>query len=71
MTREERLKFLKQSFTVLEGLAQDINQKITDAKEGVTEESANLIIGSLSGIDQTAQHLKNIFEAMVFMHQKN
>ena len=71
MIREERLKFLKQSFTVLEGLAQEINQKIADAKEGVAEDSANLIIGSLVGIDQAAQHLKNIFESMVFMHRGN
>ena len=69
MTREESLKFLKQSFQVLEGLAQDINQRIEYAKEGVTENNANLIIGSLAGVDQTAQHLKNIYEAMVLMHR--
>ena len=69
MTKEERLKFLKQSFTVLEGLAKDITQKIDDAKGGIEGDNANLIIGGLVGIDQTAQHLKNIYEAMLFMHR--
>jgi len=69
MNKEEKLKFLKQSFTVLEGLAQDINQRMEYAKEGVAEDNTNLIIGGLSGIEQTAQHLKNIYEAMLFMHR--
>ena len=69
MTREEKLKFLKQSFTVLEGLVQDIAQKMEYGKEGVSEGNANLIIGGLSGIDQAAQHLKSIYDAMLFMHR--
>jgi hypothetical protein len=69
MTKDERLTFLKQSFTILKGLSEDINEKIAYAEEGVSEDSANLIIGSLAGIEQAAQHLKNIYEAMVFIHQ--
>ena len=69
MTKSERLAFLKQSFAVLEGLANEINEKIAYAKDGASEENANLIIGGLAGIDQAAQHLKNIYEAMLFVHR--
>ncbi|MGB2579446.1 hypothetical protein AAIR98_001365 [Elusimicrobium simillimum] len=69
MKKEEKINFLKQSYNVLEGLAKDINQKMDDAKSGLEEENANLIIGSLSGIEETAQHLKNIYEAMLFIHR--
>ncbi|WP_424244247.1 hypothetical protein Dip510_001448 [Elusimicrobium posterum] len=69
MTNEEKVKFLKRSYCVLQGLVKDINQKMDDAKSGLEEENANLIIGSLSGIEETAQHLKNIYEAMLFMHR--
>jgi hypothetical protein len=67
MTKEEKIKFSKQRFTMLEGLAKDIEQRMGYAKEGVREGNANLIIGSLS--EETAQHLKNIYEAMLFMHR--
>jgi hypothetical protein len=69
MTRDERLTFIKQSFTALEGLTSEINEKITHAKEGVSEGNVNLIIGSLAGVDQAAHHLKNIHEAMIFIHR--
>ena len=69
MTKNERLAFLKQSFTVLKGLSEDINEKIAYAEEGVSEDNANLIIGGLAGVDQAAGHLKNIYEAMLFMHK--
>jgi len=71
MTKEQRLEFLKQSFTALEGLSKEINEKTAYAKEGVSGGNANLIIGSLAGIDQAAQHLKNIYDAMLFIHRKN
>lgn len=70
MTKAEKTKFMKQSYAILEQLATDISGRIVDAKEGVEEENNNLIIGSLSGIESTAQHLKNIFETMLYTHQK-
>ena len=69
MTKEQRLEFLKQSFTALEGLTKEINEKTAYAKEGVSGGNANLIIGGLAGIDQAAQHLKNIYDAMLFIHR--
>ena len=69
MTKEEKLQFIKQSYSVMETLLKDINEKMAYAKEGVEENNANLIIGSLADIDKTAQHLKNIHETMFFIHQ--
>ena len=70
MTREEKTKFIKQSFGILEQLVADINERVANAKEGAEENNNNLIIGGLSGIETTAQHLKNIYEAMLYAHQK-
>ncbi|MCL2888471.1 MAG: hypothetical protein FWF35_04155 [Elusimicrobia bacterium] len=69
MTKEEKIRFLKQSFSVLEGLTRDINQKMAYAKEGVEENKANLIIGGLADIDKAALHLKSVYETMLFMHR--
>ena len=69
MTKEEKLQFIKQSYSVMETLVKDINEKMANAKEGMAENNANLIIGSLAEIDKTAQHLKNIHEAMAFIHR--
>lgn len=68
MTKEEKLQFIKQSYSVMETLVNDINEKMANAKEGIVENNANLIMGSLAEIDKTAQHLKNIHEAMAFIH---
>jgi len=70
MTKEEKTKFIKQSFGILEQLAADINERIANAKDGAAENNNNLIMGGLSGIEATAQHLKNVYEAMVYAHQK-
>lgn len=63
-----KLEMLTQSLQVLTELAADMQQQIANAQEGVSEKSANLIMGSLAGIEETASHIKNIYEAMVFMH---
>lgn len=69
MTKEEKLQFIKQSYSVMETLIKDINERMDNAKEGMEENNANLIIGSLADIDKTAQHLKNLHEAMEFIHK--
>ena len=61
---------LTQSLQILTELSADMQQQIANAQEGVSEKSANLIIGSLAGIEETALHIKNIYEAMVFMHRR-
>ncbi len=65
-----KLKMLTQSLQILTELSADMQQQIANAQEGVSEKSANLIMGSLAGIEETASHIKNIYEAMVFLHQR-
>lgn len=66
-----KLEILTQSLQALKELSTDLQKQIMQAQEGVTEKSANLILGSLAGIDQTASHIKHIYEAMLFINQKN
>ena len=66
-----KLEILTQSLQILKELSTDLQKQIMQAQEGVTEKSANLILGSLAGIDQTASHIKHIYEAMLFINQKN
>lgn len=61
---------LTQSLQILTELSADMQQQIANAQEGVSEKSANLIMGSLAGIEETALHIKNIYEAMVFLHRR-
>lgn len=65
-----KLEMLTQSLQILTELSADMQQQIANAQESVSEKSANLIMGSLAGLDQTASHIKNIYEAMVFMHRR-
>lgn len=68
MTKEEKLQFINQSYSIMETLIKDINEKMANAKEGVGENNTNLIMGSLADIDKLAQHLRNIHETMAFIH---
>ena len=63
-------EMLTQSVQILTELAGDMQKQIANAQEGADEKSANLIMGSLAGLDQTASHIKNIYEAMVFLHRR-
>lgn len=65
-----KLEMLTESVRILEELVADMQKQVVQAKEGVSEKSANLIMGSLAGIDQTAVHVKNIYDAMLFMHRR-
>lgn len=65
-----KLEMLTQSLQILTELSADMQQQIANAQEGVSEKSANLIMGSLAGIAETASHIKNIYEAMAFMHRR-
>ncbi|WP_177747541.1 hypothetical protein [Candidatus Avelusimicrobium fimicolum] len=65
-----KLEMLTQSLQIVTELSADMQQQIANAQEGVSEKSANLIMGSLAGIEETASHIKNIYEAMMFMHQR-
>ena len=53
-----KLEILTQSLQILKELSTELQKQIMQAQEGVTEKSANLILGSLAGIDQTTSHIK-------------
>ena len=65
-----KLEMLTQSLQILTELSADMQQQIANAQEGVSEKSANLIMGSLAGIEETASHMNHLYEAMVFMHRR-
>lgn len=54
-----KLEMLTQSLQILTELSADMQQQIANAQEGVSEKSANLIMGSLAGIEETVSHIKN------------
>lgn len=65
-----KLEMLTQSLQILTELSADMQQQIANAQEGASEKSANLIMGSLAGIEDTASHIKNIYEAMMFLYRR-
>ena len=65
-----KLEMLTQSLQILTELSANMQQQIANAQEGVSEKSANLIMGSLASIEDTASHIKNIYEAMAFLHRR-
>ena len=69
MNEKEKLELIKRSYSVLKDLVNDINKRMADAEEGIKESNINLIMGSLLGIDNTAEQLKNIFTVMEYIHR--
>lgn len=65
-----KLELLTHSLKVLTALSDDIQKAISNAQEGVEKGSSDLIIGSLCGMDQTALHIKNIYEMMLSVQRK-
>lgn len=68
MNEKEKLELMKHSYSILKDLVNDINKRMADAEEGIKESNRNLIIGSLLGIDKTAEQLKNVFTVMEYLH---
>ena len=69
MNEKEKLELMKHSYSILKDLVNDINKRMADAEEGIKESNINLIMGSLLGIDKTAEQLKNIFTVMEYIHR--
>lgn len=65
-----KLELLTHSLKVLMALSDDIQKAISNAQEGVEKGSSDLIMGSLCGIDQTALHIKNIYDMMLSVQRK-
>ncbi|WP_428058685.1 hypothetical protein [Candidatus Avelusimicrobium faecicola] len=69
MTEKERLEVIKHSYEVLQWLVKDSTERVKDAQEGVDTSDQNLIMGSLYGIDDTADRIKNVYAVMTYLHQ--
>lgn len=61
MTEKEKLEVIKHSYEVLQGL-------VKDAKDGIATSDQNLIMGSLYGLDCTAERIKNVYAVMTYLH---
>ena len=70
MTEKERLEVIKHSYEVLHGLVKDLSKSAKDAQEGIDISDQNLIMGSLYGIDSTAERIKNVYAVMTYLHQE-
>lgn len=70
MTDKERLEIMKHSYSVLQGLAQEVAEKISDAQDGIKEDNRDLIMGSLYGLDEAAERIKNVYTVMMYLHQR-
>ena len=69
MTDKEKLEVIKHSYEVLQGLVKDLNQRVKDAQEGIANSDQNLIMGSLYGLDCTAERIRNVYAVMTYLHQ--
>lgn len=69
MTEKEKLEVIKHSYEVLQGLVKDLTERVKDAQKGVDTSAQNLIMGSLYGIDGTAERIKNVYAVMTYLHQ--
>lgn len=69
MNEKEKLELMRHSYSILKDLVNDINKRMADAEEGIKENNRNLIMGSLLGIDNTAEQIKNVFTVMEYLHR--
>ena len=69
MTEKERLEVIKHSYEVLQGLVKDLTERVKDAQEGIDISDRNLIMGSLYGIDDTTERIRNVYAVMTYLHQ--
>lgn len=69
MTDKEKLEVIKHSYEVLQGLVKDLNERVKDAQEGIANSDQNLIMGSLYGLDCTAERIRNVYAVMTYLHQ--
>ena len=69
MTDKEKLEVIKHSYEVLQGLVKDLTERVKDAQEGIATSDQNLIMGSLYGLDCTADRILNFYAVMTYLHQ--
>ena len=64
MTEKEKLEVIKHSYEVLQSLVKDLTERVQDAKDGIATLDQNLIMGSLYGLDCTAERIRNVYAVM-------
>ena len=69
MTEKEKLDVIKHSYEVLQSLVKDLTERVKDAKDGIATSDQNLIMGSLYGLDCTAERIRNVYAVMTYLHQ--
>lgn len=69
MNDQDKLEVIKHSFEVLSKLVNRIEKQVKDAREGIITADRNLIMGSLWGIDEAADRIRNVFAVMKYLHQ--
>ena len=69
MTEKEKLEVIKHSYEVLQSLVKDLTERVKDAKDGIATSDQNLIMGSLYGLDCTAERIRNVYAVMTYRHQ--
>ena len=69
MTEKEKLEGIKHSYDVLQSLVKDLTERVKDAKDGIATSDQNLIMGSLYGLDCTAERIRNVYAVMTYLHQ--
>ena len=69
MTEKEKLEVIKHSYEVLQSLVKDLTERVQDAKDGIATLDQNLIMGSLYGLDCTAERIRNVYAVMTYLHQ--
>ena len=70
MTEKEKLEVIKHSYEVLQSLVKDLTERVKDAKDGIATSDQNLIMGSLCGINDIAERIKNLYGVMLYLHQE-
>ena len=70
MTEKERLEVIKHSYEVLQGLVKEVTEKISDAQDGIKADNRDLIMGSLYGLGDVADRIKNVYAVMMYLHQR-
>lgn len=68
MTEKEKLDVIKHSYEVLQSLVKDLTERVKDAREGIATSDQNLIMGSLYGLDCTAERIRNVYAVMTYLH---
>ena len=68
-TEKEKLEVIKHSYEVLQSLVKDLTERVKDAKDGIATLDHNLIMGSLYGLDCTAERIRNVYAVMTYLHQ--